>query len=110
MPILVQVVLLVVGLVVCVVSSLIIRRKCQRWGYDRRQTNATVTATATGLLFILLYTWPDLFPALGIPTGLGLALIILDLAAFVVATVRTVWLDRRKEIAAFIEDITPPES
>ncbi len=110
MPVWVQVVLLALCLAVGVVISLTVRRKCQRWGYDRRQTNVTVTTTATACLFFLLYAMPDCFPALGVPTDLGLTLIGLDVLVFVIAAVMTIWLDRRKDIATFIDHLTPPES
>ncbi|MEK7537535.1 MAG: hypothetical protein AAB619_00995 [Patescibacteria group bacterium] len=110
MPGWVQVVLLVVYLAVCTLGSLLVQRQCRRSGCDRRQTAATVIATATFLLFLLLYLVPDHFPTLGMPIDLGITLVVLDLLAFVAAIIATVWLDRRKDIAAFIEDSTPPES
>ncbi|MEK7637629.1 MAG: hypothetical protein AAB402_04575 [Patescibacteria group bacterium] len=110
MPGWVQVVLLVVCLVICAGCSLLVRRQCRGSGCDQRQTTATVIATATFLLFLLLYLVPDHFPTLGMPIDLGITLVVLDLLAFVAAIIATVWLDRRKDIAAFIEDSTPPES
>lgn len=110
MPGWIQVVLLVICLAVCALGSLLVQRQCQRRGCDRRQAAATVIATATFLLFLLLYLVPDHFPTLGMPIGLGITLVVLDLLAFVAAVIAAIWLDRRKDIAAFIEDITPPES
>lgn len=106
----VQVALFVTCLLAIAVASMIVRHRCRRQQCSVMMTKSTVIATATGLMFLVLFLIPDHFPILGIPTAGGIALIAIDVLLFLASAMYCIIVDRNPEIREYLKSLMPPET